>query len=251
MIRWLLLLALALGLAVVVLLLAGYAQAQDGGVDVPVSQGWPATVVSITSHPAWQCPLVEKQGAQVTPALVCAVHDAIKLARSPRWSTDTCKQVAATLNETRDPRQMAAICTDESDFRPDVVREVNPGVYDVGLCGVRCVLGDEPAREGKRSSAGPNPKHTTLAPSGRCANGPARGYMLSELLDPVVNIRVAASVLAGHGGSLRRYSGGTREHGYEARIKAIEAALSGVVVETDTPRMEKLVAQIARAVGKP
>ena len=75
--------------------------------------------------------------------------------------------------------------------------------------------------------------------------------MLSELLDPVVNIRVAASVLAGHGGSLRRYSGGTREHGYEARIKAIEAALSGVVVETDTPRMEKLVAQIARAVGKP
>jgi hypothetical protein len=82
-----------------------------------------------------------------------------------------------------------------------------------------------------------------------CKNGPGRMWVgLHQLLDPVTSIHVAAAVLAEKGGNLKRYNGGTREHGYEARIHAIEAAaLSGSVVKTGTARMKKLVGQIAKA----
>jgi hypothetical protein len=161
----------------------------------------------------------------VTADLLCAVKSAIKLHRQPVWTPERCEEVEAALNATPDPRQMAAICTNESDLNERALVEVRPGVYDVGLCGVRCVLGQDK----------------------RCTNGPARGYTLAQLMAPVTSIHVADLVLNSHGGSLRKYNGGTREHGYEARIGAIMSALGGVEVRVKGHRMEKLVRQIAKA----
>ena len=167
---------------------------------------------------------------RVTPALVCSVHDAIKLAHSPRWNPAMCEKVADALNETADSLQMLAIAVNESDLRETAIHWRATGGADVGLMGVFCDV-----EKGAKDDT--------------CKNGPGRMWVgLHELLDPVVNIHVAAVVLAGHGGNLRRYNGGSKEHGYEARIKAIQAALGGEVMETDTLRMGKLVRQIAKAV---
>ena len=158
----------------------------------------------------------------VTADLICSVKSAIKLKRQPAWTPALCEAVAAVLNATPDPRQMAAVCVNESDLNERAIVEVRPGVFDVGLCGVRCVLGQDK----------------------RCTNGHARGYILAQLLDPVVNIRVSAAVLSSHGGSLKRYNGGTREHGYESRIGAIMSALGGVEVRVKGHRMRELVRRI-------
>ena len=114
MIRWLLLLALALWLAVVVLLLAGYAQAAES--------------------------------TQVTPALVCAVQHAIRWKDDP-WSDAICEKHAwafATSGQRWgfDPLQLLAMDIIESDMRPNVQRE-DRSALDVGEMAVRCKLGPD------------------------------------------------------------------------------------------------------------
>jgi len=178
--------------------------------------------------------------------------------RSAAWSADKCEMLSEAFNGTRDPQLTAAICINESDWREDVVSFVRPGVYDVGLCGVRCVLypgGSATARGyGPRSAGRP-----ADLPAGRCQNGPARGYTLRQLLDGPTNIRVADQILhETHRGSLRRYNGGTREHGYAGRVGAVLAALGGVDVFAKRryksghhreTRGEKLTRQILEALG--
>lgn len=166
----------------------------------------------------------------ITPALVCQVQNAIRHL-SPAWGLDTCERVSAALNATPSPRTTLAIAVLESDLRPRAVAKARPGVRDVGLLGVRCVLSN-----------------------GRCTNGPARGHTVAELQDPVVNIRVASAIMVQkkltHGRHwLRGYNGGTRERGYAARVGAIEAALAGEVVRVKSARVRKLVRQIVPAVN--
>ena len=123
-----------------------------------------------------------------------------------------------------------AIEINESDLNETAIHWRSTGGADVGLMGVFCLV-----EKGAKDDA--------------CQNRPGgMSVSLRDLFDPVVNIHVASAVLAGHKGNLRRFNGGTREHGYEARIHAIESALDGVVAKTETPRMKKLVGQIAKAV---
>jgi hypothetical protein len=167
---------------------------------------------------------------QVTADLVCRVQSAIRH-RSPAWAPAECTRVAAALNRTPEPRVSMAIAINESDLRPRVMVRVAENVYDGGLMGVRCVLD-----------------------GGRCTNGPARGLTLTQLKDPSTNIRVAAAIMASkraiHGADyLRAYNGGTREHGYGARIGAIAAALGGTVVRVDSRRVRELARRIVLSLG--
>ena len=168
----------------------------------------------------------------VTPSLVCQVQHALKLHVTPAWARPRCEEVAAALNETREPLVTLAVAANESDMRAAALARVVHGVYDVGLVGVRCVLG----------------------PGSRCTNGPARGRTLTELRDPVVNIQVGSAIMeekrARHGHRwLRHYNGGTREHGYALRIQALVAALGGRFVKTKWARTQKQCRQIVATVA--
>lgn len=168
--------------------------------------------------------------ARVDSAQLCAVKAAI-LWRERAWTPAECQRVADAFNDTQDPRRFFAMSINESDLRERAQRVTMLAdgriARDLGLLAVRCVT--EPG-------------------SDRCANGAARGLYASQLLDPAVNVRTAEAVLQSHGGSLRAYNGGTREHGYARRIHAIEAALSGVLVPGLKGRMAKLCRQIVEAV---
>ena len=189
----------------------------------------------------------------VSPSLVCSVQHAIRW-RDSAWTPAQCERVAGALNSTRDPVEMAAICVNESDMRPGVAVESRPGVFDVGFCGVRCVT----ARDTRASSLalGQRVLRGQLKPNqptGRCLNGPARGYSLEQLRDPVVNVAVAAQIAeakrAAYGKDWHRhYNGGTREHGYTGRIAALVAALGGVQVKVQGKRMRELTAKVVAAV---
>jgi hypothetical protein len=186
---------------------------------------------------------------------VCRVQHAI-LWRNSAWQPAKCEGIAAALDATRDPPRMLAVCINESDLREDVVSVVRPGVYDVGLCGIRCDLRSTSGKVRGRSPAG----GLARAPSGSCQNGSARGYTLRQLLDGATSVRLADKILHDtHGGSLRRYNGGTREHGYAGRVGAILAALGGVDAFAKCrhrgeprreTRVEKLTRQILEALGK-
>jgi hypothetical protein len=188
---------------------------------------------------------------------VCAIQHKIRW-RSAGWSDVECQRLARAFNATRAPRLTEAVCLNESDFREDAVSFVRPGVYDVGLCGVRCVLasaGTVSATRGLRSSAG-----AASLPGGRCTNGPARGYTLRQLLDGPTNVRLADQILHGvHGGSLRGYGGDTRGGGYASRVGAVLAALGGVDVfakrrrgdwRRGETRLEKLVRQVVEVLSE-
>lgn len=169
------------------------------------------------------------RAAEVTPALVCQVQKSIRW-RDRAWQPATCERVASALNATSDPVTMAAICLNESDWRPTAINVVRADVFDVGFCGVRCIYRD-----------------------GKCSNGPAKGHTLAEMFEPATNISIAAQIVASkrvsHGRDwLRGYNGGTREHGYGARIGAIAAALGGVAKPNASARVRALVRRIVDAV---
>ncbi len=65
----------------------------------------------------------------------------------------------------------------------------------------------------------------------------------------MTNIAVGTAILATKR-NLQSYNGGTREHGYAARIGAIMAALQGVQVKVKGRRMRNLVLKIAEAVAR-
>lgn len=145
---------------------------------------------------------------------------------------------------------MLAVAIVESDLRERAINVSKPGVYDIGLMGVRCVtVFGAHARADWRSVSVVTSTMETQTPRGRCTNGPARGLYAHQLFNGPTNIRTAERVLyETHGGSLRGYNGGTREHGYAKRIHAIEAALGGVLVPGVTGRTAKLCRQIVEAV---
>jgi hypothetical protein len=193
----------------------------------------------------------------VSSRQVCAIQHKIRW-RSAGWSDVECRRLARAFNATRAPRLTEAVCINESDFREDAVSFVRPGVYDVGLCGVRCVLtsGDTVStNQGLRSGDG-----AASLPGGRCTNGPARGYTLRQLLDGSTNVRLADQILHGvHGGSLRGYGGDTRGRGYSSRVSAVLEALGGVDVfakrrrgggRRGETRLEKLVRQVVEALSE-
>jgi hypothetical protein len=188
---------------------------------------------------------------------VCAIQHKIRW-RSAGWSDVECQRLARAFNATQAPRLTEAVCINESDFREDVVSFVRPGVYDVGLCGVRCVLASG-GTVSEPSGSWPGAGGASL-PGGRCTNGPARGYTLRQLLDGPTNVRLADQILHGvHGGSLRGYGGDIRGRGYAARVGAVLAALGGVDVfakrrrgdgrRVET-RLEKLVRQVVEALSE-
>ncbi len=150
--------------------------------------------------------------AAVTPALVCTVQHAIRW-RDRAWSAARCEAVAAALNATASPVTTLAIAINESDLRPTAIAWHGAGVADVGLTGVRCILGER----------------------GRCTNGPARGMTVRQLMDPGANVRVGAAVLASKR-NLEAYNGAARD-GYAGRISAIRAALDGEVVPVKSRRV--------------
>lgn len=195
-------------------------------------------------------------GAAVSPEMVCSVQAAVS--SLPAWPEHECRRVAAALNAIPRPRTAAAMVTLESDWRPGVAVEARPGVFDVGLLGVRCVVRPEStARENGSRSA------ETLAttqnqmdgiPVGRCQNGPARGYTLDELKDPVTNVRVASEIMAEKRARfgkawMFRYNGSTHENGYTRKVRVVEAALGGVRMATKCKRVRKLVELILAAVA--
>jgi hypothetical protein len=167
----------------------------------------------------------------ISAGQLCEVQHALRW-REPAWEPAQCVRVADAINRTPDPAQMLAVAIVESDLRERAQRVTLLAdgrlARDLGLCGVRCVTNPED-KPSERD---------------RCTNGSARGLYARQLLDPATNIRTAAAVLASHGGSLRGYSGSTRDHGYEARIAAIVAALGGIEVRVSGARMRKLVRQI-------
>lgn len=113
-------------------------------------------------------------------------------------------------------------------------------VADVGLCGVRCVLGADL----------------------KCANGPARGETIESLKDPAVNIRVAGEILKqkrrvlGRARATAGYNGDLDgRNGYAANVRAVMAAWTGVELEAKgrkrvIERVRELVRRIAAAVRR-
>lgn len=193
--------------------------------------------------------------ATVSTEVVCAVQHAVRW-RVPAWTPRECTRVAAALDASPNPRLLAAVCLNESDWRPKVIAEVRAGVYDVGLCGVRCVLPGAGAGESGSSSASPATTQTHTprgwATSGVCTNGPARGLIVRHLQDPVVNVRVAAEVLGGKGGDLGSYNGATtrkKRVRYAGKVAALVSALGGVEVPVKDGRLRGLVRKIVAAVA--
>lgn len=204
-----------------------------------------------------QCwgPARADEPARVDAGQLCSVQNRIRW-RERAWTADECQRIATALNATREPRRMAAIAINESDLRERAINVVRPGVYDLGLMGVRCVTLGAVAEETGSSLATTEATTTTTIPRDRCTNGAARGIYAHQLLDPTVNIRTAVAVLASHGGSLRGYSGSTKERGYGARIMALVAAFGG---ELRIPkgahgrqwaRIRELARRIVEAIGK-
>lgn len=148
----------------------------------------------------------------VSASLVCQVQEAIRHQRQS-WDRGKCKQVAAAMNQTLHPRMTLAIAILESRLRPDAFVDVRPGVADVGLMGVRCVLGEE----------------------GQCSNGPAKGITIDELKDAVTNVQVAGEImkqkqaalgkrwLCGYGGTAGKRS----RCPYSRTVTSMDAALAG------------------------
>jgi len=167
----------------------------------------------------------------VSPALVCEVQDAIRF-REAAWTPAKCERVADAVNATASPMDVAGICVNESDMRERVIAWHGPNVADVGIMGVRCILGTD---------------H-------RCTNGPAKGFTIAQLQKAETNIRVGAAILATKG-SVGAYNSGTPSIGaaYEARISVLVAALSGMTIEPKRIkgiRLRKLLEQIAAAVRR-
>jgi len=191
-----------------------------------------AIVLALSGVPrcAWAGYAEADEPVQVTPSLVCAVQSAIKLHRTPAWKPDRCEQVAGAMNSTGNPGQTLAIAVNESDLNEKAIHWRATGGADVGLMGVFCAV-----EKGAKDDT--------------CKNVPGGvPIKLRELFEPTASVYVATAILAEKGGSLRRYNGGTREHGYEARIAAVMSALGGVEVRAKGARMRKLVGQIAKAV---
>jgi len=145
------------------------------------------------------------------------------------------------MNETREPATMLAIAVLESDLRPRAVAKhtrASDGttVVDVGLCGVRCVVG----------------------PDGRCTNEPVRGLTAAKLEDPILNVLAAAMVLQLKRATLGRralagYNGDVDgSNRYGESVRAIVAALGGTieVSHVKKPRVRRLARLIAAAVLK-
>lgn len=150
----------------------------------------------------------EAQPSRVDAVQVCAVKAAL---HRGHWSPKMCERVAGALNETPYPVLFAAIAVNESDLRENSFVVRPRGVYDIGLMGVRCVTRthEEDTQD-------------------LCLNGAARGLTFKKLLDPVVSIATAENIFyETHKGSLRGYSGSTRERGYGARIAVLVAAFGG------------------------
>jgi hypothetical protein len=186
--------------------------------------------------------------------MVCSVQPAVS--RQPAWPASECRRVAAALNETKQPRTAAAMITLESDWRPGVAVEALPGVFDIGLLGVRCVV--RPESTARATGARPAEIQTTTQTqtdgmlAGRCLNGPARGHTLVELKDAVTNIRVAAQIMeekrARFGKAwMFRYNGATHENGYTRKVAVIAASLGGVRLATKDKRVRRLVELILTA----
>jgi hypothetical protein len=188
--------------------------------------------------------------AAVSPEVVCAVQHAVRWREAP-WTPRECARVAAALDATPTPRLLAAVVSNESDWRPRAVLRVRPGVYDVGLAGVRCVLPGAGAGESRDPTA--STLTTSLQhPRGRCTNGPARGLTVRQLQDPATNIRVAAQVLAEKGGDLGSYNGATtrgKRERYSRKVAALVAALGGVKVPVKGRRLRGMVRKITAAVA--
>lgn len=144
----------------------------------------------------------EAQPARVEARQLCAVKAAF---HRGHWSPCMCERVSAALNETPDPVMFAAMMVIESDMREDAVVEPKPGVRDIGLLGIRCVLDGY----------------------GRCMNEPVIGIPWTWLKHPEDNIKAAVEAYEMHNRSLRRYSGSTKERGYGARIAVLVAAFGG------------------------
>jgi hypothetical protein len=127
---------------------------------------------------------------------LCETQHRIRWPRSgpraePAWSNAECLELAHEFEEAGravglDPLFLVSFAVNESDLRTGVHRVSTSHVkgrlrraLDLGLMGLRCVLGEE----GKLA--------------GRCINPPLRGLRPSEAARPSTNIRRAAEILAG------------------------------------------------------
>lgn len=196
--------------------------------------------------------------AEVTPELVCKVQNAIRF-QAKAWAPWMCLRVAKAINAAAaatdtNPATLLAIATNESDLRPDVRRSKSPEewtflpggkylvtekwigtVYDGGLMGVRCRIGDD----------------------GRCSNGLVKGWKWPQTMVIENNVMLGARILAASG-SLRDYNGQSekgeasrrraKRMTYTEKIHAIKAALEGRLVEVKGPRMRELIRKIVGAV---
>lgn len=158
------------------------------------------------------------RAADVTPELVCQVKSAF----GRTWSAEKCSRVSEALRSSSTPVVLFAVCINESTLRAHFVAWTKEhDKADAGLCGVRCKV-----------DAG-----------GRCTNGLVRQMRLVDLLDPAINVSVAARILATKS-SLGRYAGETRDRGYASRVLAIAAALGGARVEVKSKRVREIVRRI-------
>ena len=63
--------------------------------------------------------------ASVSPEVVCAVQHAVRW-RVPAWTPRECARVAAALDATPTPRLLAAVVSNESDWREEAILRSGP-----------------------------------------------------------------------------------------------------------------------------
>jgi hypothetical protein len=184
-----------------------------------------------------------------TSELICSIQHQIRF-QEKAWEPWFCLRVHAAFTkaaaETKQPiRTLFAIAINESDLRLGAKRSTYPmkfsraadgtplvedkwvgSVHDGGLMGVRCRIGKD----------------------GLCSNDLIKGWKMLQVFALENNIMLGAKILATKK-SLQHYNGGTKEHGYQARIDAILAAMAGAEVKISGKRMKKLVKQIVNGVS--
>lgn len=186
-----------------------------------------------------------------TPELVCGIQHAIRF-QEKAWEPWMCLRVHTAFTKAaaatkQDVRTLFAIAINESDLQPHVERYTRNEKVIKFLPGGKMLTQTQETWEGSTIDGGLMGIRCKVGTNGLCSNGTLKGWKWPQALAIENNVLLGAKILATKK-SLQHYNGGTRDHGYQARIDAILLAMAGTEPKVSGKRMKKLVSQILNGV---